>query len=469
MTTAVMTASPSVARAAARPDRASGSGDFTSVLATFVGPQGSDRSASQRAAADSGDARRRGSERERHDAAADAATAPGATHAAEANAVAAQASAAPTSAAPTNSADPSTPTESAPVITPTAGAVVGISAPSTGTVIAGDLAAVGPAGAVAPTDEGAPVGAAVPIDVPVAGEVPVAPAALGGLSTAAVAVGTEAGAVANSAAKAGQAADKASFDQDFMQGDRNLADGVGVGVARGSANSGESTVRAPVTAGGTDVSATPVVDTAGVPSASNSPSSAQPTVVGVSLDPAAGSGLSTGPAPTAAVQPHQVVGATTAAAPLASPAPAAPAAAVVPPTAQQLAMRIVPLRLDGDGVHRLTVHLHPVDLGPVSVVAEIRNGAIQVQLTGSTEAARETLRSAMTDLRRDLQDAGFTSCQLDLRQDAPAGGQPQPRSFGARAAAAMGQPGADTAAGDGAPARGPSQTTGQTHRLDLHV
>ncbi|MFB9336623.1 flagellar hook-length control protein FliK, partial [Actinoplanes octamycinicus] len=107
-------------------------------------------------------------------------------------------------------------------------------------------------------------------------------------------------------------------------------------------------------------------------------------------------------------------------------APAAPAAPATPvpapstpmpvPMAEQLAMRIVPLRLDADGVHRLTVQLHPVDLGPVQVVAEIRNGDISVQLTGGTEAGTEAIRDALDDLRRDLRDAGFGNCSLDLRQ-----------------------------------------------------
>ena len=96
---------------------------------------------------------------------------------------------------------------------------------------------------------------------------------------------------------------------------------------------------------------------------------------------------------------------------------AAPAPAAIPtPTAAQLAQRIVPLRLDADGVHRLTVNLHPADLGPVQVVAEIRNGEINVQLTGSTEAGNDALRDALAGLKRDLEDSGFANCTLDLRQ-----------------------------------------------------
>src|SRR5437762_7810071 len=90
--------------------------------------------------------------------------------------------------------------------------------------------------------------------------------------------------------------------------------------------------------------------------------------------------------------------------------------------ATQVAMHIVPLRLDGDGVHRLTVHLHPADLGPVSVVAEIRHGDVAVQLSGATESGHQALREALPQLRQELTDAGFGNCTLDLRQGA-AGGQ----------------------------------------------
>jgi flagellar hook-length control protein FliK len=87
-------------------------------------------------------------------------------------------------------------------------------------------------------------------------------------------------------------------------------------------------------------------------------------------------------------------------------------------------MRIAPLRLDADGVHRLTVNLHPADLGPVQVVAEIRNGTINVQLSGSTEAGTDALRNAMDELRQELEQSGFGNTTLDLRQGSQ---QEQPR------------------------------------------
>jgi flagellar hook-length control protein FliK len=132
---------------------------------------------------------------------------------------------------------------------------------------------------------------------------------------------------------------------------------------------------------------------------------AGPAEAGIPVPPAA-AGLAGVAAPQAAAPAAPV-----AEAPAPPPAPATPA-----PPAAQLATRIVPLRLDADGVHRLTVNLHPADLGPVQVVAEIRNGDISVQLTGGTEAGTEALRQSLDDLRRELEDSGFGNCTLDLRQ-----------------------------------------------------
>jgi flagellar hook-length control protein FliK len=149
--------------------------------------------------------------------------------------------------------------------------------------------------------------------------------------------------------------------------------------------------------------------------------------------------------------------------PTAAPAAAAPTTPTTP--AQQVATHIVPLRLDADGVHRLTVHLHPADLGPVSLVAEIRDGTVAMQLSGSTEAGREALRAALPDLRRELTESGFRDCELDLRQD---GGQPdqqlrQPISRTGRADRA----GADQAAAE--PTTHTPVRDTAARRLDVHA
>ncbi|WP_307827813.1 flagellar hook-length control protein FliK [Planomonospora sp. ID82291] len=101
-----------------------------------------------------------------------------------------------------------------------------------------------------------------------------------------------------------------------------------------------------------------------------------------------------------------------------APAPQQPA-----PPASQIAVHVLPLRQDPDGIHRLTVHLHPADLGPVSVVAELRNGAVHLQLAGTSDGAFDALRSALPSLRQELEEGGFSACTLDLQREAPGDGR----------------------------------------------
>jgi flagellar hook-length control protein FliK len=134
-------------------------------------------------------------------------------------------------------------------------------------------------------------------------------------------------------------------------------------------------------------------------------------------------------------------------------------------------MRIAPLRLDADGVHRLTVNLHPADLGPVQVIAEIRNGEINVQLSGSTDAGNDALRDALADLKRDLEDSGFANCTLDLRQGSA---QQQEQARQQAGLNNPGRAGTGSAAADSGPAAAEPALarpagTGNNSRLDIEA
>jgi flagellar hook-length control protein FliK len=131
-------------------------------------------------------------------------------------------------------------------------------------------------------------------------------------------------------------------------------------------------------------------------------------------------------------------------------------------------MHIAPLRLDADGIHRLTVNLHPVDLGPVQVVAEIRDGSITMQITGTTDAGHEALREALGDLRRELEESGFTNCSLDLRQGA-AGDQEARRQFAAPARTDRVAPTGATTGPVVEPTTPPRTAGGGNGRLDTHA
>lgn len=100
-------------------------------------------------------------------------------------------------------------------------------------------------------------------------------------------------------------------------------------------------------------------------------------------------------------------------APVAAPAPVTAPAAVTPanPVAaprllDQVRLPIAALRELPDGAHLVTVHVTPDELGPVTVRALVQGGALDVQLTAPTDAAREALKALLPDLRRDLSQGG---------------------------------------------------------------
>ncbi len=84
--------------------------------------------------------------------------------------------------------------------------------------------------------------------------------------------------------------------------------------------------------------------------------------------------------------------------------PPAPAEAATPRVvAAQIAPAIVHLAQRPAGVHELVLTVRPDALGPVTVRARIgAGGDVRVELSGATEAAREILRTMVSDLRRDL-------------------------------------------------------------------
>ncbi|NAZ84100.1 hypothetical protein GTR02_20030, partial [Kineococcus sp. R8] len=76
-----------------------------------------------------------------------------------------------------------------------------------------------------------------------------------------------------------------------------------------------------------------------------------------------------------------------------------------------------------DGLHRLTIEVNPQGLGPVQISAEVSDGDLHVQLSGSSEAARAALRAALPDLQRELSTTAFAQTSVDVRADAGPGQQ----------------------------------------------
>lgn len=98
--------------------------------------------------------------------------------------------------------------------------------------------------------------------------------------------------------------------------------------------------------------------------------------------------------------------------PPAAPAAALPASTPVASAAMlspQLAAPVHQLISKGDGTHTLTLTVSPERLGPVTVQAHIHGEKVRIELFSAMEMGRETLRSVLTDLRRDLAGLGMST------------------------------------------------------------
>ena len=119
------------------------------------------------------------------------------------------------------------------------------------------------------------------------------------------------------------------------------------------------------------------------------------------------------PTPAAPSSGIAAVGAPVALAAPVATAPVAPLASNLPqrPVAAQLAGPIASLRTAGDGEHVMVIRVTPDTIGPVRVLAHFGAEGIRIELLGGTDQARDAVRAALPDLRRDLAGVGL---QADL-------------------------------------------------------
>lgn len=166
------------------------------------------------------------------------------------------------------------------------------------------------------------------------------------------------------------------------------------------------------------------IDPAATPSDGDAPSMA-PVTAESPLVPTttAGTPAATGPDPAAAVTatPAATVAAPTtpAAGAEATTAPAAPAApAPFDPAeaspATQVAEALRDVRRLSDGTHRLSLQLHPEDLGAVQLEIALREGRLHLRAVAQTEAGRSALQSSIPELRSELLDAGVDAGSLEV-------------------------------------------------------
>lgn len=107
------------------------------------------------------------------------------------------------------------------------------------------------------------------------------------------------------------------------------------------------------------------------------------------------------------------------------------------PITDQVFGQVTRLVSRGDGTHRLTLRLHPADLGEVKVVLTVKDGAVDVTLSAGA-AARDALREGSPQLRALLELAGASTGQVTVRDLATGAvtsstqaGQQQPAGTGA--------------------------------------
>jgi flagellar hook-length control protein FliK len=109
----------------------------------------------------------------------------------------------------------------------------------------------------------------------------------------------------------------------------------------------------------------------------------------------------------------------------AAPAAGVPATAV-PAWVQQAVQAQLSGRLvaaargaDPSALQRLTLHLHPADLGVVQVVATMHDGTVSLQLMAGNPLTRDAMRASLATLHADLAAAGLSGTQLDVSDQPP--------------------------------------------------
>lgn len=278
-------------------------------------------------------------------------------------------------------------------------------------------------------------------------------------ASAAAALGAGAQAEATSATQ-GQVLDGQALLSSLKQGEAtaansaqpgSAAEALGLGLSAGSTASsgaGDSGLAGGFGSGGAQL--TLAAPTAGAASATPSGLEALLQQASAALEGAGGTGAGAGqgvgqvagssvqaaPAPGVNAQANTAPAPNAQAAPLAPAATATPAGAATANTApvyapnlpqqlfDQLGGHLNRLRQLGQGEHQLRLAINPETFGPVRVSAVFHaDGTATLHLLGASDAAREQLRQALAELRRDLASTGLQA-DLNLAEDASAFDRP---------------------------------------------
>jgi len=82
--------------------------------------------------------------------------------------------------------------------------------------------------------------------------------------------------------------------------------------------------------------------------------------------------------------------------------------------AQQVAEALRDVRRMADGSHRLSLQLHPEELGAVQLEVAVRDGQVHLRAVAETDATRRLLAGSMPELRDQLADAGVSAGSLEV-------------------------------------------------------
>ncbi len=155
--------------------------------------------------------------------------------------------------------------------------------------------------------------------------------------------------------------------------------------------------------------------------------------------------------PTALPTPSPAATAATAPAPTAAPAAPAQAQLAAPPGSPAFASQFgtVVTTFIQSGIEQARLHLHPADMGPVSVQIQLDGTAAQVHLSADHPATRQALQEAMPLLAGSLREAGLTLAGGGVFEQ-PAQARQEAEREAAHARATQ-QGGADASAHESAP------------------
>jgi flagellar hook-length control protein FliK len=92
---------------------------------------------------------------------------------------------------------------------------------------------------------------------------------------------------------------------------------------------------------------------------------------------------------------------------------------------QQVFTAVSPLLRGADGSYGMELQLHPQDLGAVQVTVDVRRGEISIQMNSTDPAARDALRSGLSDLRQQLEDQGLRAGSMEVGSGGANARQPE--------------------------------------------